>query len=147
MSIIDSSLFIKKPKTMVKTTKQSSLEYLKNLLMSPQENEGLIITIMVRDHISIPKILTSVLTEKNDAQEHLLRSLCDLTGYSFDKLLESRPELIKTFREENPSICKGCEQRMEVWSKKFRGAMDEFKAFKENTACIDFSTKPNVVSS
>lgn len=136
-------MFILKKTRMVKSTTQDSIEYLKDLLMFPEENKVAIITIMVRDNVSIPKILPSILQEKSDVQEQLLKSLCDLTGYSFDELLEHKPEMVKQFRERYPDACKGCEERKKQWSGQFRKIKDELMLVKQVSAYINFSTELN----
>lgn len=125
---------------------QAALEQLVNLLINnPKNHVAEIIMIMSVHDIGIPKILAHETKSPGGPRIEILKSLCELTGYSISELLPHRKDLLSSFEKKYPDLYKGCESQTIMWSQKFKQLRSELQNQKEFSARVDFSTELNSV--
>lgn len=92
-----------------------------------------IIGLMTFYDVYLPKIITDTVTHQKKGWELIIKSICEMTGYSFDDF-HIHKDLKKKLKEEFPEDCKGCDDRKKVWVEKFNKIREEISGAKKEIA-------------
>lgn len=116
--------------------KETAFQKLEELLLpNPLENQDVIIALMVTHQISIPQILARETSRTPRPRRKIFKSICELTGYSFDDLPINAYQKDR-IKQKYPDICKGCSDRLRTWSHKFQTAQQELIQTKQKKAAL-----------